>query len=265
MASSRSVMVCCVTFETIKVIDPAIFHDVGKIHIIHYTRDESENSIYSEFYFEVCASLHDWGNVEIVEHKEKVYDFPTMLALVHRILEQESKNKVYVNISSGTSEYAAAAMVASLMHPNAVPFTVGTKEYTVPREDLKDLYYVDGKPVGLTKSVYDPKNIPTFDLSPPDRDLLLCLDIMDRRNREDLPGTSSYIINELKAKGIWKYKGNKGRDLTDERQKELMYYKRHFTARLIEAGWVEDRGMNRRYILTDKGSTILNVFLRSTR
>ena len=78
-----------------------------------------------------------------------------MLRTVLSIIQSErarGKCEICVNISAGSPEYSAASMVASMMVLGTIPFSVGTQEYTVPTERIPDLYFVDGQPVGLTKS-----------------------------------------------------------------------------------------------------------------
>jgi hypothetical protein len=43
----------------------------------------------------------------------------------------KNKNPIYVNISAGTSEFSAAALIASMVFDNVVVFSVFTKEHTI--------------------------------------------------------------------------------------------------------------------------------------
>ena len=54
-------------------------------------------------------------------------------------------------------------------------FTVGTKAYTVPKDRLRELYYENGRPVGLTSEIFDPRPIPAFDIDKPDENLVRSL------------------------------------------------------------------------------------------
>jgi len=60
-------------------------------------------------------------------------------------------------------------MIASMME-GAIPFYAPTKDYTV--EDPREVFYINGKPVGNSKSVRDPKEILLFKIHPPDPDLV---------------------------------------------------------------------------------------------
>ncbi len=70
--------------------------------------------------------------------------------------------------SVGSSEYSAVAAIAAMMNPGTIPFFVSTEKYTVQGEEaLSHAYYIDGNTVGLTKSVYDPKKLPSYYIKKP--------------------------------------------------------------------------------------------------
>ena len=150
----KRIMVACVTFETSKVVEPALYYEINKAHIIHYVKDPtSENGmIYDSFCQRVCEMLREESprEVEVVIHNERVSDFSAMLRTVLSIIQSENAGEegceIYVNVSAGSPEYSSAATVASMMVPGTIPFSVGTQEYTVPTERIKDvagLWYRD--------------------------------------------------------------------------------------------------------------------------
>ena len=80
----------------------------------------------------------------VVDVNEVVYDFNVMLKTMFSImnferkLDEDSKNPIYVNISAGSSEFSAAALMASMMFDNVEVFSVHTEEHMV--DDLKKYY-----------------------------------------------------------------------------------------------------------------------------
>lgn len=115
----------------------------------------------------------------IVDVNEPVYDFQTMLRTVFSIMECERKdseslkNPIYVNISAGTSEFSAAALIASMMFENVEVFSVPTDEFMIKDDSL---YHDDNDNfVGLAKSVETPRPIESFSISRPDKRLVLSL------------------------------------------------------------------------------------------
>ena len=263
------ILIACVTFETALVVHPAAHYEATKVHIIHYVknREDDKYSIYQDFYEEVCEQICRARPVEIAEHCEKVYDFSTMLRTMLSILDSEKKANgpnadIYVNLSSGTAEYISAATVASMMFEGVTPFTVGTREFTVSPESLKSLYYEDGRPVGLSKEVYSPRRIHVHRTEMPAENSVRCLRVLDLMIESKCALSSSKIVERLKSEGLWTYEPKSGGRKTDGRQKEVMYYQRHFVDDWIGRGWIEKGQGRGKYLLTEEGRTVLDIFYR---
>ena len=246
-------MVACVTFETSKVVEPALYYEINKAHIIHYVKDPtSENGmIYDSFCQRVCELLREESprEVEVVIHNERVSDFSVMLRTVLSIIQSENDSEegceIYVNISAGSPEYSSAATVASMMVPGTIPFSVGTQEYTVPTERIKDVYFVDGMPVGLTKSTYPPRTMPIYTINIPEEHLV--------RGR---------MVQALKDAGLW-YRDTESDDpdrKSNQRQTEAVYYQRDFITKWSRNGWIRKDELRNRYLLTEDGINIINTF-----
>lgn len=264
----KRIMVACVTFETSKVVEPALYYEINKAHIIHYVKDPDSESgkIYDSFRRRVCERLESESprEVEIVEHNERVSDFSVMLRTVLSIIQMENSGEegceIYVNISSGSPEYAAAATVASMMVPGTIPFSVNTKEYTVSDDMVRDLYYVDGKPVGLTKATWPPKTLPSYAIDIPEEHLVRGLRILDQRNESRMSVTSGRMVEALKSAGIWYRDTEDPERKSNRRQAEAVYYQRDFIAKWVSYGWIEKDQLKNRYVLTEKGRNIIDTF-----
>jgi len=279
MASGRKerVMIACVTFETTKITEPARFYEADKVHLIHYIKPlgekdnpeewQSKTRVYKEFYERVkdIISKND-KKITIIEHSEHpVYDFSAMLSTVFEIIRGEKgSNKgsiIYVNISAGSSEYAAASAIAAMMFAEekdveVVPFSVGTREYTVPNERIEELYYVEGKPVGLTKTAREPLSIPIYPIEKPDERLVHGLRVLKEKIDGNRPTSSSKMVGTLTERDIWKKRpvreGSKNSN-------EAVYYYRDFAKRWLDEKWTE-KGDDGNYILTEKGNAIIGTF-----
>ena len=87
----KRIMVACVTFETSKVVEPALYYEVNKVHIIHYVKDPTSESgkVYDSFCKRVVELLEKDSPlpIEIVDHNERVSDFSTMLRTVLSIIQ----------------------------------------------------------------------------------------------------------------------------------------------------------------------------------
>lgn len=266
----KRIMVACVTFETAKVVEPALYYEINKAHIIHYVKDPTSESgaIYDSFCKRVCKLLETESprKVEVVVHNERVSDFSVMLRTVLSIIQAENSGEegceIYVNISSGSPEYAAAATVAAMMVPGTIPFSVGTQEYTVSNERIKDVYFIDGKPVGLTKSTWPPRTMPIYAINIPEEHLVRGLRILDQRNSSKQSVTSGRMVQALKDAGLW-FRDTESGDpskRSNQRQTEAVYYQRDFISKWQRNGWIVKDELRNRYILTEDGRTVVNTF-----
>ncbi|AIZ56867.1 hypothetical protein Mpt1_c09940 [Candidatus Methanoplasma termitum] len=278
MVSGRRerIVISCVTFETVKITDPVKFYDATKVHLIHYIKDpQSENGkIYMEFCERVCELISENATVpiDIIRHMENVNDFTIMLRTVLSIIEEENKkdepSDIFVNISAGTSEYAAAAAIASMMMPGTIPFSVSTVEYKV--KDVRGTFYdLNDKPVGLTESVRDPKCLPKYSMPIPDRNVILGLRALDEMNKKKLSTKGPEVIRVLKDLDIWRREGgevvfdNKGK--VKITRSDSVYYFRDFVEKWISNGWVYRDEFKKRYFLTDEGKIVLDTFYYSPK
>ncbi|MCL2890978.1 MAG: DUF6293 family protein [Methanomassiliicoccaceae archaeon] len=275
MGSGRRnrVVISCVTFETVKITDPILHYQATHVHLIRYAKDPSseDGRMYREFYDRVCELITERSpfKVEIYEHNEKVSDFAVMLRTVLAIIHDEKKRSadsdIYVNVSAGTSEYAAAAAIASMMVPGTIPFSVSTERYTVRGENVRKAYYKGGKPVGLTEEAKEPRVMPSYSIDIPDKHLVLALRLLHERNRNKMTVTGSKMIAALKEKDLW-LRGEMIIDdsdrtrKTDEQRSEAVYYQRDFVDKWLKYGWVRKNELSKRYEVTEDGEKILDTF-----
>lgn len=280
MAIKKCVVIACVSFETAKIVEPAVSYGADEIHLFHYVRNPllAKGNIYTEFYNEVVNQIRDkLPKVKIIEHADNpVYDFQAMfrelLKLVSEIKARDPlppegdddyvgpDSDILVNASAGTSEFSAAAIITAMMSKNVNSFTVGTREFTVKTEDIKNLYYKAGKPVGLTEHTNAPRVIPNFDLVMPEENLVRALRTFYNRSQAGQSITASAVIQNLKEEGIWNYSASKDSVKTEPKQKEAMYYQRHYVNTWSANGWIEPINGYRKHRLTDNGLTIISTF-----
>jgi hypothetical protein len=256
------VAVACVTFETVMITKPIIsMGTVDRVYLLHYDRPDPEpgRQVYREFHEEVVHQLQvgmECG--EIVDINVPVYNFQDVLGALLGILTEEraEDNDVYINVSAGTTEFSAAAILASMMVKGVTPFTVSTKDWSVPLEDI-DIYYDGDRPVGLSKDVYGPRPLPYFHIERPPEDLVVGLKVL--RERKDKGHSTTYLsmIQALKDAGCWERQEVEG--VKDQTQSEKMYYARHYIDEWVDRGWVtkDRRG---RLVMADDGLTVTQVF-----
>lgn len=262
MKVSKKVVVACVVFDTWKVVAPIDYlQDAGKVYLIHWVSQKhpDRNTVYSDFFGQIVKMLSGKVGAEnILEVKAEVYDFKKMLATTLAILSDERSkgNEVFINISSGTSEYAAAATLAAMMVPGVRPFTVKTDKWMVSDDKLlRELYYDKGTPVGQSRSVRDPEDLPIFNIPIPEKHLVIGLRLLSSHIEEKKSTSYSSMIREFKHAGIWR-DDDLGKKVD---QSDKMYYLRNFMDHWLANKWVEKIG-KRQLALTDMGKHVTEIF-----
>ena len=265
MSSGRKerILISCVSFEVAKIVEPAVYYEATKVHLIHYG-----STVYKEFYDEVEKQIREeLPRAEIVEHKDDpIFDFEKMMNLVLRIINSEQKRTegkadIYVNISAGPSEYTAASVIASMMMKNVIPFNVPTQKYQVDDDRVKDVFYENGRPVGMTKTTKEPNVFSKYAIQKPDEKLVLGLGLL-RDQIENKKQTSAPVMIPLLAGNnlITYTRADNGKP----DQKSTMNYQRNFVDRWLSNGWVE-KVSKREMAITEEGRSILDVFLSCYR
>lgn len=262
------IVIACIKFDVPIVVEPAIFYEADRIHLIHYSKNHrgSGGHMYQEFYKEAVEQIENRAHAEVVEHDANVYDYHVMMRTLLEIISYERKRTggimdVYVNISSGSTEYSAAAMLICMQNKGLTAFTVRTKEYMLDNDSVKKLLYRDGKPVGFSSSVEDPEMVVTFDPDRQDSELVACLGILKEIKSRKRNIYFEDIINGLKIEGIWNYIPDSKRGRTTPEQKERMYFKRTYLEPMMKKGWVvENDVVKDRWEITPEGEAIIDIY-----
>lgn len=252
------VMIACVTFETVRVTDAVRYYGANRVYLLHHVSRRNESSVYREFYERVCAILsEEEPGTEIIDVDRSVGDFEEMLRVVTTIIREEGASgaEIYVNLSAGTPEYIVAAATASMMSPGVIPFFSKSKEYTVSREKVREVFYEDGLPVGMTRSVREQVGMPSFTIEMPDEKLVRALRIWDSINEaEGRAPSSTVMVQRMREAGCWSRRGR-----STARSNDSVYYQRMYVDRWLGNGWVErPRGPRSGYVVTGKGRLVLD-------
>ena len=284
MSSGRKprIMIACVTFETVKVAEPVEFYQANKVYLIHYHSEK--HPVYKEFYDRTVKLIRDRNGerIEIIEVEEKVWKFAEMLRTIAKIIDDEIKVngeqcEIYLNISAGSPEYTAAAAIGSMMYgKNVVPFATSTSEYTVESdEDIRRCYFTeetdsDGSvrqiPVGLSKAVKDPVQIPKFFIKRPQRELVLGLSIYRMHVEGDGSRfkrvTAPEVIKDLKDYGLWDHMVDPSDEkrVKNEKSSNAVYFHREFIERWLKHDWIKRDESGKRYVITDEGRRVTDTF-----
>ena len=222
------VVVSCITFETVKVVSPIVHLRADRVYLLHYSEAEERGGkdVYSAFYEEVVDQLKTLMQLDDESIKEvnvKVFRFKEVLTALLEILQRERDqgNIVYVNVSAGSMEYAAAATLASMMVAGVKPVAVGVEM--------------------------------------PPADLVQALRILRTKLESKLITSYPNMIKALKETKAWTYEGlNVDEKIT---QAEKMFYSRHYIESWLNRGWVEkEKGKRGKMKLTIAGENVCDIF-----
>ena len=255
-------VIACTTMETVRVSEPALFYEADRLHIVYMAPEGSEKrEFYESVVDEIEKKVNGKRDVRVIRHNSTVYRFNTMMRLINEIIKHEKDEfgefvDIYVNISSGTSEFAAAAMCACMMNKGCIPFSVAVKEHSILFDKFLEMASVEGHPVGDAKTVHDPRMIETFNFEPPDEDLVRYLLFFD--SLEGRPYTTGNIIKLLEKNDIWRYRPTKTKD--PGKNAASVQYNRVVLTPLIERGWLRNGSSKNRWVVTPSGRAILDIF-----
>ena len=253
-------VISCTTFETVKVSDPIIYYEADRAHIIYMSRKDSDRyGFYEDLVKDIKEQVLSKRDVEIFTHNATVHRYSDMLRTVNDIIREEKSKfgrfvDIYVNISSGSSEYAAAAMTACMMNPEAIPFTVRVKEHNIPLERFRELID-EGSPFGEAKSVYTPKMVETFNIEPPQEEHVRYLAFFASLGGR--PYTNVTIIRMMDEADVWRYNP---KEETKSKQSASNAFRRNVLEPLTEKGWLTNGRSKNRWDITPSGRAILDIF-----
>lgn len=253
-------VIACTTFETIKVSDPIIFYEADRAHIIYMSKNgDDRREFYEGLVEEIKNQILSRRDVEIFTHNSVVYRYSDMLRKVNDIIKSEREQfgkfvDIYVNISSGSSEYAAAAMCACMMNPDTIPFTVRVKDHNISLDKYRELIE-DGFPFGDARTVYSPKMVETFSIDPPQEDMVRYLAFFALI--EDKPHTNISIIRMMDEANVWKYDS---KEETKSKQSVSNAFRRNVVEPLVEKGWLVKGRTKNSWEITTSGKVILDIF-----
>jgi len=162
---------------------------------------------------------------------------------------------LYINISSGTHEFAAAATFASMLPKNCTAFRVELDADAFDKDEI--IEFVNGREF----DVEPPESITTVQNRDPDEDIIGYLMVIKDLRRQTRYPKARQIIDALKEQGQWTHcpdrKSGSGR--TPLWKKEEMYLKRHYETPALENGWLE-RTSRDELVLSDKGDVMISVY-----
>ena len=123
----RRVMIACVTFETVKVSDPAYYYGSNVVYLIHHVRNPSPDNVYQQFFDRTSELIREKApGTEVIDVDCNVSDFAGLLSEINMIIAAESArgSEIRINLSAGSPEFTAAGATAAMMAEHVGAFFV---------------------------------------------------------------------------------------------------------------------------------------------
>jgi len=264
MSSGRreSVMIFCASAVKDLYLAPVEHYGPDLVHVFLSDRDDSISALEREVYGN-CRK--DIDCKEIIEHPVDTHDYEGILASIIEIKKDLGRTygedlDIFINISSGTPEFSAAAMFASMLPEPAIAFRVDT-ESDLSKEELEDIV---GRIDGSVK-VSEPARVTGLKNDDPEEEMIIFLSIVRELLRETRYPKFRTMIELLKEDGAWSYDPSRksGRGRTSLEDREERYLKRHYIEPALKNGWLEKLD-GRRIGLTEQGMAYISVYGEAT-
>lgn len=235
---------------------PIEHYDPNMIIVLLSNRKDEQSLLENEIYLSAKDKIQC---NKITEYSLDTHNFDAIagtLIEIKKNLRRSIKDDldIFINISSGTNEYAAAGMFAAMTPPTDIAFNVIIEDNGLSRDEMnaffRDREHTISKPSVMTQ----------IDKADPDEEFVALLTILKQMLSASKYTKYSSIIDALKEHGAWSYCPEKKSSSmrTDLRTKEEMYLKRHYLDIAIRNGWIE-KNSSSRLSITAKGESYLAV------
>ena len=283
MSSGRreSVMIFCASAVKDLYLAPVEHYGPDLVHVFVSDRGDNVSALEREVYGNCKKEI---GCKKLVEHPIDTRDYEGILASIIEIKKELSGTygedlDIFINISSGTPEFSAAAMFAAMLPEPAIAFRVDT-ESDLSKEELED---IAGR-ISSSVRVSEPARVTGLKNDDPEEEMIIFLSIVRELLREtrypkfrtmidllkDDDAWSRYpkfrtMIDLLKDDDAWSYDPSRksGRGRTSLEDREERYLKRHYIEPALKNGWLEKLD-GRRIGLTEQGMAYLSVYGEAT-
>ncbi len=264
MSSGRreSVMIFCASAVKDLYLAPVEYYGPDLVHVFVSDRDDNVSALEREVYGNCKKEI---GCKKLVEHPIDTRDYEGILASIIEIKKDLSGTygedlDIFINISSGTPEFSAAAMFAAMLPEPAIAFRVDT-ESDLSKEELED---IAGRISGSVR-VSEPARVTGLKNDDPEEEMIIFLSIVRELLRETRYPKFRTMIELLKDDDAWSYDPSRksGRGRTSLEDREERYLKRHYIEPALKNGWLEKLD-GRRIGLTEQGMAYLSVYGEAT-
>ncbi len=260
MSSGRreSIMMFCASPFSRVYLAPIEHYGPDAVHVFISDRDDPMSSVEREAYE---SSKGEILCADIVEHRMNTSDYNSVLGEIIETVTGLRRRygddlDIFINISSGTPEFAAAGMFASMLPLSVTSFRTDVSSSKTTEELTRIVRDLDG-----SLDVSEPEKVTGLKNDRPEDEMIEFLTIVNDLLRNTRYVKYRSIIERLKDADAWSYDpGRKiGYGRTSLEEREERYLKRHYISIALENGWLEKPSPNVMR-LTDSGRAYISVY-----
>ena len=199
-------MIFCISPISKVYIEPIDHYEPDVVHVFIGNGKDAVSSVARDVY---NASKENITCKRIVEHKIDTSDYNEVLGEIIEIMNDLHKKygkdlDIFINISSGTPEFSAAGMFASMLPQSAIAFKVDA-DYSLSPEELSKM----ADALNSSASVSEPEMVTGLKNDRPDDEMIIFLRIVDDILKDSKYPKYRIIIERLKDADAWSYDPDK--------------------------------------------------------
>jgi len=245
--------ICPVGFEVDRIVIPVRKMGADRVYLISQKRDGDDKA--QQFINTISGELENLGDDLILRHID--CDLYSILSEYRKIIENESKNHLYFNVSTGTKIHAIAGMMACMIFEDLANSL--TPYYVNPEKYAEDPNTSEGEQ--LTLGCEHIQKLPSYKIDRATDDEIRVLSLINSNSSEKQGITKKELISIIEKLKIVELAA-----ISKDPHKQLLAnyraLERKYIDPLVEWGYisVEKRGKNSIVKVTELGRNAL-IFL----
>jgi hypothetical protein len=243
----KRIHIAPVGFDQDRVVLPLKNMSAEKVYlIVEQKKEDDKGRVYVDFIQKSIKKYKLKCDVELRPSDVIGRDLFSVLHTYRKIIEAESGNKIYVNVSTGTKIHSIAGMMACMIFSTDVtkltPYYVVPDDYNEPEDHSP---FATG-----CKDIFP---LPSYKITKPENKLVICLRIIEELSNEGKKISKISLIEKLTETGLLQVAENK---TINAKYRSL---ERNFIEPLIEWNFISTKGKGKRLEIeiSSEGKNIL--------
>jgi len=249
----HSVLIFCISPIKELYLEPINHYDPDRIIVFIGTKETQPYSVEKEIYGSTKLECNNIKEVAI-----DTTDYASVLTKLMDITDALENNyediDIFINISSGTHEFAAAGAFASMVRKNMIAFNVEISNYGIDKRRIKKIIKE------ISPVVTHPEKMKICDNEIPDDEIIVFLTVLRDMIKKTKYPAHAKIIKELKRRNAWTHNPEKKscNERTPLTKREEMYLGRHYFDAAIKDELIADS--KKKITFTKKGLLKLSLY-----